>query len=166
MKLIEDAETQRKGKRLTLHSSCTRIRLLFNQTINFYSITEVAYMNYSSSFPIVVGGIFITWYHNLNVFDGFSIRGKSHARVSICIPARFGALHACIPEQKDLENSSLSKNGSSSHTATPSKIIKSMVALSIGQKNRSKLRFHAGAEYASLLSSFLFSFPFSSSLTF
>ena len=109
------------------------------------------------------GFIVIQWFHNINIFDDFSTRGKVHSTLKDCIPFRIGALHICIPEQEELKDSNLSKSSTPSHSTTPTNIIKSMFALAIGAELRPKLRIHTGKfnlAIFSLFSSFLFLFLF------
>ena len=101
-----------------------------------------------------------------------------------CLPVRTGAIHICIPEELEdthyltiprftaninrgsddssSENSSSVTNNNSSGSlpqsrsnGTPANIIKSMFALSIGGKLRSKLRIHTG-KYQFIMSFILF----------
>ena len=106
-------------------------------------------------FSVVVVG----WYQNFDIFNNFKARRKVHSTVSNCALVRTGALHICIPEELKDNNymnlpafsnvassdstRSLSKS-SSSRSETPANIIKSMIALSVGAKIRSKLRIHTG----------------------
>mmetsp|Transcript_41330 Transcript_41330/g.44880 ORF Transcript_41330/g.44880 Transcript_41330/m.44880 type:complete len:103 (+) Transcript_41330:560-868(+) len=91
------------------------------------------------------------------MFDDISIRRKVLSAISICLPCRIGAAHICIPEEFEVNNyvntPTLSSDDSSDSSVTkisslrsvvPANVIKSMIALSIGTKGRSKLRIHTG----------------------
>ena len=84
----------------------------------------------------------------MNIFDDFSIRGKCHKKSANCLPIRSGAIHICIREELEDTNYLLKRSGnnqdSSATNGTPANIIKSMFALTIGGKLRSKLRIHTG----------------------
>ena len=109
-----------------------------------------------------------------------------YATSANCLPVRTGAIHICIPEELEdthyltipgftannnrgsddssSENSSSVTNNNSSGSlpqsrsnGTPANIIKSMFALSIGGKLRSKLRIHTG-KFQFIMSFILFLF--------
>ena len=91
------------------------------------------------------------------MFDDISIRRKVFSAISTCLPFRIGAAHICLPEANNYVNTPmLSSDDSSDSSVTkigslqpvvPANVIKSMIALSIGTKGRSKLRCHTGAHY-------------------
>merc|ERR1712161_132896 len=78
---------------------------------------------------------------------------------SKAIPFRLGAIHICIPQEfenntymniPEFSNSgngsdSDTKNSSSSRSATPANVIKTIIAFAIGTKGRTQLRFHTGS---------------------
>jgi len=84
------------------------------------------------------GFVMVTWWQNVNFLDDFSKRCQVYSAISNCLPVRNGATHTCIAEELDDNNHSLDNS-------SPSTIIKSMLALSIDQKLRSKMRFHTGS---------------------
>ena len=70
-----------------------------------------------------------------------SIRRKVFSAFLKAMPIRVGAMHICIP---DADNDELKHNYTNKSPATSANVIKSMIALSIGAKNRSKSRIHTG----------------------
>jgi len=117
------------------------------------------------------GSVLITWYHNVNMFDDFSIRTQVYQRLAACSAIRPGAIHICIAKELEgtytvVGNGGDSSSGSSTTTTTtttttkispspfsgtPVNIIKSMIALSLGAKYRSKIRIHTGPSVSSRL---------------
>jgi len=105
------------------------------------------------------GFVFITYYHNIKFFNDLSTRSQVMKKQSKALPFRMGAIHICIPQEfedntymniPDFSNSddgsdSVATNSSSSRSATPANVIKTIIALSIGTKGRSLLRFHTGS---------------------
>ena len=102
------------------------------------------------------GCVGISWWQNVNIFDDFSKSAKVYSVISKCVLVRLGAHHTCIVDELDDNDYSSSDNVSPQSRGTPSTFIKSMMALSIGQKLRSKLRFHTGKSFISLLCCSLF----------
>ena len=108
------------------------------------------------------GVVVVQWYQNVNIFNDLSTRGKLHSTTTKAVPFRAGAVHICIPETNiipamnsvtvppslDTSNSTKGMHNpsttQSTATTTPAKIIKSMIASSIGSKVRTKLRIHTG----------------------
>ena len=89
------------------------------------------------------------------MFGDISTKRKVFSAISKCALVRNGAIHTCIAEELDDNNYSLDDSSPQSR-GTPSTIVKSMLGLSMGQKARSRWRFHTGKSFISLLSSFLF----------
>jgi len=115
------------------------------------------------------GVVVITWYHKVNMFDDFKTNGTVYSKTNNCFPLRVGALHICISEEiatstGDDDHSSDSNNSrkSSSHSqsGTSANILKSMFALAIGAKLRTRLRIHTGPSNIFLSLVLFFPFPF------
>ena len=109
------------------------------------------------------GCVGITWYHNVNIFDDFSVKSKVLKTNAACSPVRTGAVHICLNEEiggiyngVNSGGDSISSGSSSSTSSTPTPtnspsgsgtanyIIKSMIGFAVGAKNRNKIRVHTG----------------------
>jgi len=146
----------RAGRRVVIHIACNHTNELTAKS----RIRMVCYVMLRLADDIETqrkGATSILWYQNISMFDDFSIKRKVLSALSTCLPFRLGALHICIPEEFEVNNyvntPTLSSDDSSDSSTTkisslrsvvPANVIKSMIALSIGTKGRSKLRIHTG----------------------
>jgi len=92
---------------------------------SLYCLMRLARDNVSIQRKGLVG---LFWTHNLRI-DDLKDRASLHIMMSQCVPIRFSAIHACIPES----NQNLSRMAVAMHTLT------------IGAENRKRLRFHIGS---------------------
>ena len=151
----------RAGRRIVfqLNSSTGTLRLL--DAKSRIRLTMFILMGLADDIDVQKRGIiFINWFDtDTGVFDDVAARAKAHATVSRCLPLRMGAIHVCMPTIHNNITTTTTNTTRTQHRTSPpaaaataprnhnnsaANIIKSMLALSIGGKGRSKLRFHTG----------------------